>query len=236
MEINRIGLNPSSVARFLAAAAALLILLSIGGQLLANLTEHPRAERVAQLLYIGAECNLPTGYSTFLLLFAAQLLFVLTVLERKKGSSFSLYWTVLSFGFLCMAVDEALAIHERLSPPFRWLLGGEDLGIFYYAWVIPASALVLFLGLFFWRFVWRLPRKTRRVFLGAAIIYLSGAIGAELIEGYLIELHGRRTLGFWIAISIEESLEMAGIILFIWALLVYFGDKYQSVEFDVEKE
>ena len=31
--------------------------------------------------------------------------------------------------------------------------------------------------------------------------------------------------------TVEESLEMAGVIIFIWGLLVYFADKHEEVRF-----
>ena len=48
-----------------------------------------------------------------------------------------------------MAFDEGFSVHERLIGPFRGLMSNHDLGVFYYAWVIPGIALVLILGLFF---------------------------------------------------------------------------------------
>jgi hypothetical protein len=169
------------------------------------------------------------------LLLAALLLAVIAVLERKRTGSTVSPWTILSFGFVCMAVDEAWEFHERLIKPVRRLLGGDRLGYFYYAWIVPGLALVTVLALFFARFLLRLPAKTSFAFLVAGALYVGGAIGVEGISGRYDELHGRRNLTYSMIATVEESLEMAGAIVFIWALLAYIADNYKQVEFGFEE-
>ena len=65
----------------------------------------------------------------------------------------------------------------------------------------------------------------------ASSIYIGGSIGFELIGGYYAELHGLKNLAYNMLTSTEESLEMAGIILFIWGLLTYIADSYKDVQF-----
>lgn len=230
MVINQISLNPSSIARVLGVVAFLLVLASIGGQLMAHLTGHALAYKLAYLFDVDAERNIPSYFSTLLLLFAALLLAVITVLKRKAGSPVS-SWAILLFGFLCLAADEAWSYHERLIKPVRELLGDDKLGVFYFAWVIPGIALVLVLALFFLSFLLRLPAKTRLTFLVAATLYIGGVIGVELVGGRFAELHGVRNLTYNMIVSIEEILEMVGAIVFIYALLVYIADNYKEVRF-----
>ncbi|MGH8626685.1 MAG: multidrug transporter [Gammaproteobacteria bacterium] len=175
--------------------AFLLVLASIGGQLTVYLTGHNHLYGLVRLFYVDAENNIPTDFST-LLLFAALLLAVITVLKRKQTGSSVSHWAILSFGFLFMAADEAWSFHERLIKPVGKLLGDDNLGVFYFAWVIPGIALVLVLALFFLRFLLRLPAKTRLTFLMAATLYIGGAIGVELIGGRFYELHGKRNLTY----------------------------------------
>ncbi|MCL7939979.1 hypothetical protein M8009_06650 [Halomonas sp. ATCH28] len=195
------------------------------------LTGNNHVNGVVRLFYVDDEKNIPTGFSTFLLLFAALLLAVITVLKRKKTGSPVSHWAILSCGFLFMAVDEAWSFHERLIKPVSQLLGDDNLGIFYYAWVIPGIALVLVLALFFLGFWLRLPAKTRLTFLMAATLYIGGSIGVELIGGHFAEMHGQRNFTYSMIATVEESLEMAGVIIFIWALLVYIADSYKEVRF-----
>ena len=48
-----------------------------------------------------------------------------------------------------------------------------------------------------------------------------------------MELHGRDNLTYSMMVTVEESLEMGGVILFIWALLVYIADNYKEVRFEL---
>jgi hypothetical protein len=234
MVINQISLNPSLIARVLGAVAFLLVLASIGGQLMVYLTGHD-AYGLVWLLYVDTEKNIPTGFSTLLLLFATLLLVVIALFKRKQNDRFRLHWATLSFGFLVMAADEAWSFHERLIKPLRGVLGDGNLGVFYNAWVIPGIALVLVLALFFSRFLSHLPAKMKLTFLMAATLYIGGAIGVELIGGRFDELHGTGNLAYSMIVTVEEALEMVGVITFIWALLVYIADHYREVRFRCER-
>jgi hypothetical protein len=236
MAINQISLTPSSIARGLGTVAFLLILASIGGQLMTYLAGHGRIYGLVWLFNLDREGNIPIAFSTLLLLFAALLLAVIAVLKRQQIGSRVLHWAILSFGFLFMAADEAFYFHERLITPVKKLLGDHNLGVFYFAWVIPGIALVFVLALLFLRFLLRLPAKTRLTFLMAATVYIGGAIGCELIGGRFAELHGQANLTYAMITTVEESLEMAGVIIFIWALLVYIADNYKEVRYSGLRE
>lgn len=235
MVINEISLNPSSIARVLGAVAFLLVLASIGGQLTVYLTGHDHVFGLVALFYVDLEQNIPTFFSMFLLLFAALLLAVITVLKSNGMASHVSHWAILSFGFLFMAVDEAVSLHERLVEPIRRLLSNGNLGVFYFAWVLPGIALVLVLAPFFLRFLLHLPTKMRVTFLMASTLYLGGAIGFELIGGRYVELHGSSNLTYSMIATVEESLEMAGVIIFIWGLLVYIADNHKEVRFRFDR-
>lgn len=230
MKSNQISLNPSKIACVFGTVAFFLVLVSIGGQLLFYTTGN-KLYGIVLLFDIDAEYNIPTFYSMFLLLFTALLLLVIAILEKKRKASYALHWAILSFGFFLMAIDEIVCLHERLVSPIRRMLGAGNRGIFNFAWVIPGIALVLILVPLFLRFWLRLPSKTRFTFLMAASIYIGGSIGFELIGGYYAELHGLKNLAYNMLTSTEESLEMAGIILFIWGLLTYLANKYKDVQF-----
>lgn len=228
---NQITLNPSAIARVLAAIALALVLASIGGQFSKFVLGHGNLKGLVGLFNVDAEDNIPTHFSAMLLLFAALLLAIITVLNGQRRIPHVSKWGILSFGFLLMSFDEASSVHESAVGPVRTLLGDNDLGIFYWAWVLPGTLLIAVLGLFFRRFLLDLPAAVRIRFLTAATIYIVGAIGCELIGGRYIEMHGDQNLTVSLIATVEEGLEMAGIIYFIWALLNYYADNYQDVRF-----
>jgi hypothetical protein len=65
----------------------------------------------------------------------------------------------------------------------------------------------------------------------AATFYIGGAIGVELIGSRHAELHGYENWAYSMIATLEESLEMAGLIVFIWALLKYCADNYKVGRF-----
>jgi len=235
MKNNRLSLNPSSVALLLTAVALLLVLISISMRIIYFAGDGNELHGFTSLFTLGYEKNIPNTFSVLLLFSNALLLWIIFLLKRMQKDTDLLYWAVLSFGFLYMSFDEACKLHERLESPIKDIIGNDNLGIFYYAWVIPGIILVLLLGLFFLRFLLRLPAKTRFFFLISAFLYLGGAIGFELIGGRYHELYGFENLSYYMIMFTEESLEMAGCIFFIWTLLKYIADEFNVVQFQFEK-
>jgi general stress protein CsbA len=231
MEKKQITLSPSFITRVLGTTALLLVLASVAGRLASSLAGYDSMYGPLWLINVDEEQNIPTGFSTLLLFFSALILTVITLLKKYQRDPFGRYWVILSLGFLAMAFDEAFSFHERLTKPVRMILGSEHLGYFHFAWVIPAGILVLFLGLFFLRFLLNLPVKTRFAFFMAAILYVGGAVGIEIIEGFLLKLTRMGDLAYSMMSAFEEGLEMAGIIFFIRALLIYLAENYPEVVF-----
>jgi hypothetical protein len=227
----KVSLNPNWVARILGGLAFFLVIDSTVAVLTDYYTGHASsfAHKVVKLLYVDLEMNVPAFFSMSLLLFAAVLLAAITVFKKKQMDRYVMHWAILSCGFLFMSFDEIVAVHERLIEPMRAILGEEHLGILYFAWVVPAIALVSFLAVFFLRFLMSLPTKTRLSFLLAASLYIGAAIGLELIEGWHSEIYGKENLIYIALTTIEEALEMTGAIVFIWSLLGYIADNFKEV-------
>jgi hypothetical protein len=228
---NVVSINAFSIARILGTIAVLLVLASIIGQVIKHLSGHAEVYEFVWFFYVDAEYNLPSSFSAFLLLLAALILAVITLLVRVQSGSLVSYWMILCLGFFFMAADEILSLHERLIIPVRQLLGTDHYGVFYYAWVIPGIIIVFVAALFFSRFLYHLPEKTRSAFLLSGTLYLGGAIGLELIGGYYDEINGVHNLTYTMIVTAEECLEMTGVILFIRALLLYLADNYKGVRF-----
>lgn len=231
--MNIISLNPTSIVRILVAFGIFLLLLNIAYQFTAYVFGKPEVYGL-HFFSFDSEDNLPSGYATLLILIAASLLSVITVLKNKQTGVMAFQWSVLTAGFFLMAMDEELSLHEELIIPIRSFLNSDHYGVFYYSWVIPAIVLVVALGLFFLKFLMRLPAKTRFHFIVAGALYLGGCLGVELIGGRYDELHGNENLTYNLIATFEESLEIAGIIVFIWALLVYIADTLKKVQFHVK--
>ena len=161
------------------------------------------------------ELNLPTLFSTLLLIMSAVLLQRLSTIEWNDNAA---DWTLLSRIFVFLALDEALQIHEILILPG---LRHQIHPALASTWVIPYGLIALGLLWRFRRFLTALPAKTSARFLRAGSIYLTGAIGMEMVGSFavrsgLIRLH---SLWYGAITGIEESLELFGLILFLYALM-----------------
>lgn len=218
-------LSPREVTRALAVIATVIVGAGILGQVAKYRFGRDYVMGLVPAFDLNAEGNVSAYFSVLLLVTAGLLLAVVASAERRRRVSPAWPWVVLAVGFLFMGFDEGFRVHERLIGPMRRLLGREELGIFFYAWVIPAIGLVLLLIPVFLRFLLRLPRATAIRFLAAGGLYLGGAIGMELLGGMHAEVHGRENGTFAALAAVEESLEIAGVIVFIRAILHYLADE-----------
>jgi hypothetical protein len=226
---NQITIHPAVISRVLFVISFVLIIIDIAVFAFAYISGKNYSTSIVKVFSFDTEKNIPTCYATLLLLFTSLILVVITLLKRKQNDSMFLYWALLSFGFLYIAVDEFFSLHEKVIKPLRKLLNYENFGFFYFAWVIPGIALVVLLGLVYLKFLFRLPKKTMVNFIVAGVVYVGGALGVELIGGRYREMQGINFTYKMIA-TVEESLEMLGVVMFIRALLLYLSESYKEVQ------
>ncbi len=94
-------------------------------------------------------------------------------------------------------------------------------GWLYFAWVIPGAAFVLAFVLVYLRFVAHLFKPFRTLFVASGAIYVCRALGIELIGGVHADHFGQNDIAYVLITTIEEALEMGGLVLFIYTLLLY---------------
>lgn len=225
-----IVLDAARVTRVLTCAAALLVAACVGTQCVKYLLGFDHMLGLVGLFDLDYERNVPALYSVCLLGAAFLLLATITLLEKRRHGPDVLPWSVLAVGFFLMSVDESWSFHEKLNQPVRGLMGAGG-GMLLYAWVLPGAVLVAALAASFWRFLARHEPAARTAFISAGAVYLSGAIGMEVLGGMHGARYGESNLPHALLAAVEESLEMAGSIMFIRALLVYMSDHYGEVVF-----
>ena len=214
-----IDISPKIIFQGMMLAIASLIFASAIGQLsYAQWPGLPGLGLVARLSDIDAERSFPTAYSALMLLVCAVLQGVIAHQPRLSLGSQTRRWRTLAWIFLFLSLDELLSFHELAIDPVREQFGLS--GAFYFAWVIPAMALVGLFGLSFFQFWLRLPPHPRLLFALAATLYVGGALGVEMVNGAYLAEAGET----WIYLALqhfEELMEMVGIAIFIHALLSY---------------
>lgn len=231
MPAHPISVSPAAVARVLGAAVCFLALAHIGVMLAKYVAGYPTLYGLVPLFDLNSEQSMPTYFGASLHLAASALLAVIAMLKKRSGGAYAAQWTILAIGFLFMAFDEAAGLHELMGRPMEELLGRHATGLFHFAWVIPGMIIVLALAVWFLKFLLHLPPQTRWLFLTAGALFVGGAVGVELFEGRHVALHGAENLTFAAYVLVEETLEMSGIVLFIYALLRYIAGQYREVHF-----
>jgi hypothetical protein len=212
-----IVLRPSRITAVLATAVAVLFLLHGLALFSIFFLGYDYVLGLIPLFHVNYESNLPTWYSSSALLLAAMLLALIGLYKKRRDEPFHRSWLGLAAVFLFLSIDESAQVHEKLSSPLRDLLGTS--GALHYPWVIPYGIGLLILLAIYIPFLKSLPAGTRRLVILAGLIFVSGALGMELF-GAAAAASGRED-GFLICCTIEEFLEMAGIVVFIHALTSY---------------
>lgn len=229
------SLCPEKVTKFLLVAIALLILGNIAEREIIQWLNSINETQVSfNYFNFDTEANFPSIYSALTLAFCSYLLTIITKVKQARQSKDSQYWKSLSFIFIYLAIDEICSIHELLIPILQNTINAG--GIFYFAWVIPGFFLLLAFLLIFRKFILNLPSKTRRIFILAGTIYISGALGMELVGGYIADTIGFDTFAYGMVSRTEELLEMFGILIFIRGLLFYIQTQITELKFSISFE
>ena len=190
--------------------------------------EHPLAKLMMRF-DLGHEPSIPAWYSSIALLASSVLLAAVALASRRRHAPYVRHWAGLALIFLGLAVDEVVMFHEGLGRPITERF--DTHGILYLPWVIPGAAFVLAVAAAYSRFLLHLPSRTGRLFVAAGAIFVGGAIGMELAAAAVIEAYTDASLYHTAVQTIEESLEMLGIVLFIYALLDYLQRMVGTVTF-----
>lgn len=228
-------IHPGAIAWKLELIAIIMAVISLITHYFKYIIKSEFAAGLIPIVGFDTELSIPSLYAVFLLFGAAALLVVIAILKKEEKAPYTAQWFVLAAGFLYLAFDEGASIHELLMDPVGSLMGENMPRVFYFAWIVPALLVVTLAGLFFVKFLTKLPGKTRRGFLIGALLYLAGTIGFEMISGKFASLYGIRTFGFSILTTIEEMLEFSGTIFFIHALLAYLSEYYPLLRLKIKR-
>jgi len=209
--------------RFVMICLGVLLILNLGNAvsvyaLFVKNTDF--AFGIVPLFNFDTESNLPTLFNGLLLGMASVLAFGISrTLGGQVDPKLSFSWKAVGAVLLFMMIDELCLVHEALD----WILMArlDTEGAIAWPWVLPYAVLALGVAAFFLKFFFSLQAKYRWCFAVSAAVYVTGAIGFELLEAAHTEKHGMDSIGFGILYSIEETLEMLAVILAIWGFMGY---------------
>lgn len=220
-----LNINPRFVFSRLLIVFTLLLLANVTGIILKFYFDHANVYGLVPLFDFDREDNIPTLFSSLLLLASAVLLMSISFIHNRLRNPW-LPWFGLACIFLFLSFDEIASFHERLTMPVRSVM--DVSGIFYFAWVIPYMFILLFLLAVYSRFLISLPKRFMSLFILSGGVYISGAIGLELLGGLHASSFGVAGLQYSVIYTFEELLEMLGVMLFIYSLLSYIKSEFES--------
>ncbi len=228
-----ITFSPLSIAKLLAFVALILVITNVAMQVLRYILGHPIVFGLVDQFDLNGEGNFPAYFSGLLLLGASALLGVIA-----KGSSTSDYrrhWVFLALVFLYLSVDELTRFHELISHNIARLANVRGVGKSY-LWVAPFALLLIVLALSYLRFFWHLSSRYQKLFLLSGGLYIGGAAGLELVAAWHALRYDIYNFTHAMLYTTEETLEMGGIILFIYTLLLYLEEQIQRVHVDFKSK
>lgn len=232
MKYRRMELSPFKALKFFLYVIMFLLIANVAGIISNHFFGHGHLYGLVPLFNFDTESNIPTLYSYTTILIAALLLFFTGLNERSAGRNWFI-WIGLGLIFLFLAIDEGSAFHEKFIEGLRTNLDTD--GAFYFAWVIPYGLFVLVLLASTVKFLLALPTKTRNLFFISGTIFVTGALGFEMISGVFAAKQETETLLYVALTTIEETLEMLGIALFNYALLDHIVTSYESVSVNLSQ-
>ena len=181
----------------------------------------------SRYLELEGENTVPAWFSSVLLLACAGAAALAGGLERaarrhgagearRRGGWF---WWVIAATFVYLSIDEASAIHEVFGTRIVSKAVGPTTGLLFYGWVLLGGLGALLFAAASVPFLWRLPRRTAGRFVLSGVLFVTGAVGLEMLGGRHAERAGNATVQYLLFYCAEEALEMLGAGLFFVSIL-----------------
>lgn len=183
--------------------------------------DFPGRDTFVSLFDLNREGSIPNWYSSAQLLLAAALLAGIAVATGRLGLPRRRHWMVLALIFVYLSADEAASIHNNLGNYRSSNPGDNVTGLASIPWVWPASIIVATFVISYIPFIRGLPRRFAILFVLAGMVYVSGALGLEIVGALFHQVLGGQTFAASLVLVVEETGELVGEVIFIHALLSY---------------
>jgi len=221
-----LAVDPRFVAVAAGLVAAVLVLMSVGFSFLDRYSDIGIFKWLSNQFKVNREENISAFFSGLLIIVDAGLLAL--VWGSRRGEARALAWLLLVPVFLFLSFDELFGVHEHLIEPLREALNTS--GLLYFSWTVVYAIGVVAIAAAFFPVWWALEARQRLWFASAAVIYVSGAVGFEALGGARLEAVGTEgDLVYAALYTAEEALEMAGLIVFMYGLLVMVASRRVSL-------
>jgi len=213
----RVSLSSNFVAKCLTVLVAGLVLLSLAGQFSGHVLGHGRLLGFVDMFDLDAETNIPTYVSVLLFAWAALLTSLVARHAWSNRAPYRWHWLGLAVALVYMSIDDFAMLHESLVEPIQ-----SYFGLTYFTWVFPGMVVVALFAAAYIPFLWSLDPRWKWLFAASGAMFVGGAIGGELVQGWYLTTHdGTVTLTYELIATVEETLELMSLVLLIYTLLEF---------------
>lgn len=223
----RISVERRQVIGVLGGVTLLLTLANLAHLYLTNRRDTD-LRGLTWLIEMSGDSTIPTWFSSFILLLSAALFVVIDTVDPDAPRPGPRHWRWLAIVFLVLSIDEVATLHETAGRAVDL----RTTGYLFYSWVLlGAAAVLVFSGVFF-RFFLKLERTLQVRLAVAAIVYVGGALGVEMINAQQEFAAGTENWQYQLGTALEELLEMVGILILIDALVLHLRNLGASLKID----
>ena len=222
--VTEFDLVPRTVGLGLLAGSASIVAVSAFSGLaivLADDPDLPVAGALFDLFDLNREGGVAAWWSSMLLLVLAASISLVARSRRSKG------WWAAAFVAGTMSLDEAVSLHERLSPVIGDLLEGDTLRTF--GWIVPGAVVGIGLAVAAFRLTAELGTSATSWFRAGVVVYLVGAIAFEVVGALLFDRFGEDAIPYRLSVIAEEGLEMLGAVIMVVAALTAVAGQRTTV-------
>jgi len=214
------------VSRWSCAAVLLVVPLGLIADIALVAGPGETTETVLQRFSLATDRSVPTFLASILLLSCSGLLALCAKAEEAEGERRAWPWWLLAATFALLALDEVAMLHETAGQVLERLVPQiESLGpAFHYAWTLVGIPAVIVLALVLAPWFLRLGGRSQFLFGASAVVFVSGAVGVEMVNSALDHAIAGRSLVYSLSTVVEETLEFAGVLLFQFALLRHLSN------------
>ncbi len=216
-----VDIRPIMLLRWLTALCAGMFAVHSVIAIWSDLTGRAGYGPVTGAMNLGLDTAIPTWFASALLGCCSVMSAVTWRQAVTERSPNRWHWLGLAVVFLGLSIDEVAALHER----FGELGISVDNDYLYYSWVIVGAAFLLVFVAAYLPFLYRLDQHSRRLFITSGIIFVSGALIAEMFNAATSADGMEQSLRYSLGTGIEELLEFLGVSLFLFALTERFATR-----------
>lgn len=224
-------LSPKRITAVLSAFALVLLLISVLRNVYQQFTGAEL--RMGTVFSFGDQVNVPTWYSSSLMLLCALLLLLIAWERHHNGDRFARHWAFLSLLFAFLSLNEVVYLHRRLFVFFLYVLplpGKRYIGFL----LLVGFTVGLFLA--YRKFLAHLPKRILGSFLVTGALYFTAVIIDKFDKRdywqYMAAFGTERSPG--LLTTADEMLELIGVIILIHAVLSYMSLHIKELRFYIK--